>query len=174
MFFRLCIINNYKQMKKFAIEIKWAIIFIIMMLLWMLMEKLTGLHDVNIDKHPIVTNFVAIPAILIYVLAFLEKRKKSFGGHMTYLQGFVTGIIITVIVTIFTPLTQWITTEFITPHYFENAINYSVESGYMTREAAQEYFNLSNYMVMSTFGAFVMGVVTSAIIAIFTIKKDKS
>lgn len=161
-------------MKKFTIEIKWAFIFIIMMLLWMLMEKLTGLHDANIDKHPIVTNFVAIPAILIYVLAFLEKRRKSFGGYMTYLQGFVTGVIITVIVTIFTPLTQFITSEFITPQYFENAINYSVESGYMTREAAQEYFNLSNYMVMSTFGAFIMGVVSSAIIAIFTIKRDKS
>ena len=161
-------------MKRFTIEIKWAFIFIIMMLLWMLMEKLTGLHDVNIDKHPIVTNFVAIPAILIYVLAFLEKRRKSFGGYMTYLQGFVTGVIITVIVTIFTPLTQFITSEFITPQYFENAINYSVESGYMTREAAQEYFNLSNYMVMSTFGAFIMGVVSSAIIAIFTIKRDKS
>lgn len=160
-------------MKKFAIEIKWAFIFIIMMLLWMIMEKLTGLHDVNIDKHPIVTNFVAIPAILIYVLALLEKRKKSFSGYMTYLQGFVTGVTITVIVTIFTPLTQYITSEIISPDYFTNVINYSVENGYMTREAAEEEFNLSNYIIMSTFGAFVMGVVTSAIIAIFTIKKKK-
>ena len=158
-------------MKKFSTEITWSLIFIVMMLLWMLMEKLTGLHDVNIDMHPIVTNLVAIPAILIYVLALLDKRKKYYGGSMTYLQGFTTGVIMTVIITLFTPLIQYITSVYITPDYFTNVIAYTVEKGEMTQEEAEEYFNLINYMIMSLYGSFVMGLITTSIVAIFTKKK---
>ena len=158
-------------MKKFSTEITWSLIFIVMMLLWMLMEKLTGLHDVNIDMHPIVTNLVAIPAILIYVLALLDKRKKYYGGSMTYLQGFTTGVIMTVIITLFTPLIQYITSVYITPDYFTNVIAYTVEKGEMSQEEAEEYFNLSNYMIMSLYGSFIMGLITTSIVAIFTKKK---
>ena len=63
-------------MKKFALEIKWGVIFTIVLLLWMVMEKLLGWHGKHIDKHAIYTNFFAILAILIYVLALLEKRKN--------------------------------------------------------------------------------------------------
>ena len=135
------------------------------------MEKLTGLHDVNIDKHYIITNLVAIPAILIYVLAFLNKRKSYFGGSMTYLQGFTTGVIMTVIITIFTPLIQYITSVIITPDYFNNVIAFTVEKGEMTQSEAEEYFNLKNYMIMSLMGSFVMGLITTSIVAIFTRKK---
>jgi hypothetical protein len=107
-----------------------------MMLLWMVMERIVGLHDVHIDKHPIYTNFVAIPAIIVYVLALLDKRKNFYDGKMTYMQGFISGIIISIIVTIFSPLTQYITSTIITPDYFANVINYSVSQGMMTQTEA--------------------------------------
>jgi hypothetical protein len=113
-------------MKKIKIEIKWAIIFVVMTLIWMVLEKLVGLHDEHIDKHPIYTNFIAIPAIAIYVFALLDKRKNFYKGAMTYKQGFITGLIITAIVTVLSPLTQYITSTIITPEYFPNMINYSV------------------------------------------------
>ena len=90
-------------MKKIKIEIKWAIIFTIMVLVWMFMEKLTGLHSDHIDKHPIYTNFIFIPTIVIYVLALLDKRKNDYNGIMTYKQGFISGLTITLIVTILSP-----------------------------------------------------------------------
>ena len=158
-------------MKNIKIEIKWALIFIGMMLLWMILERLFGFHDENIEYHPIVTNFIAIPAILIYVLALLDKRKNFYLGSMTYLQGLVSGLIITLIVTIFTPLTQYLTSTVITPDYFANVIDYSVKMGKMTQEEANAYFNLENYMVQATIGAPIMGIVTSLIVAIFTRKK---
>jgi hypothetical protein len=40
-------------MKTLKIEIKWALIFVAMQLSWMLMEKLTGLHDTHIEKHAV-------------------------------------------------------------------------------------------------------------------------
>ena len=158
-------------MNKFRIEIKWAIIFIVMMLLWMVLERLTGLHDVHIDKHPIYTNFVAILAILVYVLALLDKRKSFYNGVMSYKQGFMAGLIITLIVTAFSPLTQYITSTIISPEYFTNVINYSVNEGLMSQTEAEAYFNLKSYLVQVIIFTPIMGIVTTAIVAIFTKSK---
>jgi len=158
-------------MKKYAIEIKWGIIFILVQLAWMVGEKMAGLHDEHIDKHAIYTNFIAIPAILLYVLALLEKRKKYFGGKMNYMQGFLTGIGVTIVVTILAPLSQYITSTVITPDYFNNAINYAVANGKLSQEEAEKYFSLKSYMVQTVLFTPVMGIVTSAIVALFTRKK---
>lgn len=158
-------------MKKFAIEIKWAILFAVVQLVWMFGERLAGLHDENISKHAIATNFFAFVAIAVYVVALLDKRKNDFNGKMTWIQGFISGLIITLGVTILTPLTQYLTVEVITPHYFENMIRYVVENGLQTQEEAEGYFNLRSYMIQSVLTAPIMGLATSAIIAIFTRKK---
>ena len=162
-------------MKDFKIEIKWAFIFIGSLLLWMLLERLAGLHDKHIDKHQYLTMLYSIVAIALYVFALLDKRKNFYNGVITYKQGFITGLIITVIVTIFSPLTQWVISSVITPDYFENVIKYSVETGYHKSIAdAKVQFNLKSYIVQSTVGALVMGIITTAIVAIFTRMKSKN
>jgi hypothetical protein len=135
-------------MQRYKTELKWAAIFVAMMLLWMCLERLGGFHDERIALHPYVTNFIAIPA-------------------MSYGQGFLSGALITLFVTIATPLTQYVTSTIITPHFFENAIRFAVENGKMTQEAAEEYFSLRNYLVQATIGAPIMGLITSAIVALF-------
>lgn len=157
------------------IELKWAAIFIIVSLVWMELEKIAGLHDKHIDLQQYLTMLFMIPAILVYVLALKEKKKKDYSGRMSYKQGFISGLIITLIVTLFSPLTQWIISEIITPDYFTNVIAYSVETGYYkTIEEAQAHFNLKNYMIQSTIGAFVMGILTSAIVAFFVKTKSNN
>lgn len=161
-------------MRKFKIEIKWAFIFIAMTLAWMALEKLVGLHDKHIEKQYYLTNLYAIPAILIYVFALLDKKKNDFFGQMNYLQGLVSGIIITLIITIFTPLTQWIISYVITPEYFSNVIEASVRTGhYKSIEAAQKAFNYKNFAIQSTIFTFGMGLATSLIVAFF-VKTKKS
>lgn len=157
-------------MKKYNIELKWAFAFAAMSLIWMALERMVGLHDTHIDKHEVYTNFVAIPAIAIYVFALLDKRKNFYGGTMSYLQGFVSGIIITLIVTILSPLTQLITSYIITPHYFDNVIQYAVSNGKLTQSGAGDYFNVKNYIILGLIGAPVMGFVTTAVVAFFTRK----
>lgn len=159
-------------MKSVKIEIKWALIFVIMSLLWMWLEKLSGLHSTHIDKHMYLTNLYAIPAILVYVLALRDKKKKFYQGQMSYSQAFVSGLIITAIVALFSPLTQWITSTIITPEYFPNVIEHSVATGYHTsREEAEAYFNLENYIKQSVIGALIMGLITTAIVALFVRSK---
>lgn len=152
---------------KYKLEIKWALIFIGATLLWMLLEKAVGLHSTHIDKHMYLTNLFAIPAILIYVLAFKEKKTTN-SGVLTYKHAVISGLVITVLVAILSPPTQWVISEIITPEYFPNVIAYSVESGYYkTLEEAQAYFNLENYMLQSAVGALFMGVITSVVVAFF-------
>jgi len=158
-------------MKNRITEIKWGIIFTVFMLLWMTMEKLLGFHGERIEQHMIITNFIAIPAILIYVLALLDKRKRDLNGKMTYVQGLVSGIIISLVVAVFTPLTQYLISTVISPDYFSNIIEYTVENEMMTEAEAKEYFNLKSYIIQSTIGAPIMGIITTAIVALFVKKR---
>lgn len=158
-------------MKGIKIELKWAIIFIIAGLLWMYLERLVGLHNEFIDKHATLTNLYAIPAIAIYVLALLDKRKNYYNGIMSYKQGVISGLIITLIVTLLNPVSQYLTSEVIAPDYFPNVIEYVTETGEMTRAEAEAYFNLPGYILMGLIYAPVMGIVTTLIVAIFVRKK---
>lgn len=154
-------------MNKFTFEIKWGIIFVLLSLLWVVFEKAMGWHDVHIDKQAIYTNLFGIIAVLIYFLAVRDKRENFYNGEMTWRQGFVSGLIITIVVTLFAPLTQYFTSNYITPDYFDNVIAYSVENSPMNKEQAEAYFNLRSYIIQAAFGALVMGVVTAAAVAWF-------
>jgi len=160
-------------MNKISIEIKWGVIFTVVALLWMVFEKAMGWHDVLIAKHAIYTNFFGIIAVLIFVLALRDKKLNFYHGSMTWRQGFVAGLIVTIVVTVLSPLSQFITSTYITPDYFNNIIAYSVEIKAMNQEQAEAYFNLKSYIIQATFGALVMGVVTSAAVAwILKTKKE--
>ncbi len=161
-------------MQNIKIEFKWAIIFVLMTLTWMFLEKIAGFHSTHIDKHATVTNLIAIPAVAIYFFALLEKRKRFYKGSMNYKQGFICGLIITIIITAFSPLTQFITSTIITPEYFPNVIKYSVDQGVKTQTEAENYFNLKNYVIQGLIGAFLMGLLTTAIIAFFLKTKKTS
>ena len=152
-------------MKKYQVELKWGIAFVLVALLWMYLEKALGWHDEHIDKHPMYTMIFMIPAIAIYVLALLEKR-KSLGGTMSWKQGFIAGMIIAVIVAVFSPASQYVVHNLISPDYFQNAIDYSVSSGNSTQEKAEATFNFGSYVIQSVIGALVAGAITSAIVAL--------
>jgi uncharacterized membrane protein YfcA len=154
-----------------TIEMKWAFFFIIMMLLWMVMERIVGLHGEHIDQHAIYTNFILFPAFLIYYFALKDKRENFYKGSMSYAQGLFSGLVITGIVTLITPALQFVTTIFISPNFFKNMTTYVLEQELMTEAKAAEYFNLKNYVIQATLGAPIMGIIISLIVAAFT-KKD--
>lgn len=155
-------------MKNIKIEIKWAIIFSVGALLWMVLEKLFGLHGKYIDYHLYLTNLFAIPTIIVMLMALKDKNKNFYGGQMNYKQGLISGIVLSVIIALISPLTQWITSYVITPEYFPNVIKRSVEIGYFkTTAEAEANFNYQNYAIQGAIGALVMGIVTTAIAMIF-------
>jgi hypothetical protein len=162
-------------MKKFTIEFKWAIIFSVVTLLWMILEKAVGLHSIHINWHQKLTMLFMVPAIVVYIFAFLDKKKNFYHGLMNYKQGLIFGFVLTCIITLLAPLTQWITSEIITPEYFPNAIAYSLKVGYhKTYAEAAAFFSLNNYLIQSVMGSFVMGMITSLVIAYFVNTKENS
>ncbi|HEY0091731.1 MAG TPA: DUF4199 domain-containing protein, partial [Flavobacterium sp.] len=154
-------------MSKFSIEFKWAIIFVLCSLLWMVFEKSMGWHDELIDIQPIYTNLFAIIAIAIFVIALKDKKENFFNGNMTWTQGFLSGVILTIIITLLSPLSQYITHTYITPNYFRNAINHTDNHNVYSREQAEAFFNLKSYIIQACLAGLSMGVVTSAIVSLF-------
>ena len=161
-------------MTNIKIEIKWAIIFSIIGLIWMLLEKLCGLHGKYIDYHMYLTNLYVIPAIWVMVLALNDKKIKFFNGQMTYKQGFLSGVILSILIAFISPLTQWITIYIISPDYFPNVIKRSLELGYyQTVKDAKANFNYSNFAFQGVIGSLFMGIVSTAIVMIFIRSKNK-
>lgn len=158
---------------KIGTELRWAVLFAIMMIAWMAMEKVTGLHGPRIEQHAVYTNFVAIPAILIYVFALINKRQRDLGGYMTYVQGLRTGIIITMLYAPMSVGVVYLSTQVISPEFFPNVTAYVIKTNAMKPEAAATYFQLNNYMISAFLGSLIMGAITSAIVALFVRKNPK-
>lgn len=142
-------------------------------LLWMVLEKLCGLHGKFIDYHLYLTKLFAIPVIILMVMVMKDKKKYFYDGRMNYKQGLISGIILSFIIALLSPLTQWVTSYVITPEYFPNVIKRSLEIGYYkTTAEAEANFNYQNYAIQGAIGALFMGIVTTAIAMIFIRTKN--
>ncbi len=157
--------TNTSKMKKFKIEFKWSLIISFIFLAWMTLEKQLGFHDEKIKWQIAFTLLILFPNFLLYYLALVDKKNNYYNGVMIWRQGFISGVVISFFIVILSPITQFITHEFITPLYFEKMISLSVESKRMTLEQAQNYFNLTAYIWQSISGGLSFGVVIGAIIA---------
>ncbi|MBP6610000.1 MAG: DUF4199 domain-containing protein [Paludibacter sp.] len=161
-------------MKTIKIELKWALIFSAVSLIWMLIEKLTELHSTYLDYHIYLTNLFAIPAITVMVLALRSKKKDYYRQQMSYLQGLISGVVLSAFIALFSPLVQWVTTYVISPEYFPNVIKRSVELGlYKTTALAEANFNYTNYAIQGVIGSLLMGIVTTAVAMLFLKTKNK-
>ena len=126
-----------------------------------------GWHDTHIDKHHVYTMLFYIPAIVLYYFALSDKRNNFYGGIITFKQAFVSGLMLTVFISLLAAPAQYLISTFITPHYFENVIAYAVKSGKTSPEEAQSFFNLQSYMLQSVAGSLAFGLVLSALAALF-------
>ncbi|MDR6300498.1 DUF4199 domain-containing protein [Mesonia maritima] len=161
-------------MKNFRIEFKWAIIFSVFTLIWMVGEKSIGLHDELIAKQAVYTNLIAIPYIIIFFLAIKDKRDNYYNGIMSWKQGVISGGVLSVIIAVLAPIVQYVVSTLISPEFFQHAIDHAVESGRMKRDGAASLYNLNFFLIQAIFGSLAMGVVTSAIVAAFLKKSPKN
>jgi hypothetical protein len=145
-------------------EVKWGLIFAFVALLWITLEYAVGLHGKYISLHPYLTNLFVVPAVIMMVLAIREKR-RVLGDRISFTQAFLCGLGVSVVVAVLSPLTQYVFHRFINPGFFQNSIDFAVSSAKMTLDQANSYFNLQSYMLQSSLGAIVSGVITSLILA---------
>ena len=143
-----------------------------MTLLWMLGEKIGGLYSYNIAMHDSITNFIIIPSAFIYFLALREKKKQDYNGRMTYAHILISGIILSLIISLLSPVAQYITTTFIGPEYFGNAIKYAVATKQASLAEAQDYFTLETYLYQGLFWGPIIGFLLTMVIGLFLKPRD--
>lgn len=159
-------------MKKFAIEIKWGIRYAFLWILWLFIEKSSGYYESKISDYALYSMLFTFVTIFVYYVAIKEKKKDFFKDEMSWKQGCVTGIFLTIVMAILTPLCQIIFHKAIAPEFFPNMIEYSVSKG-NSKEIAENYFNLSSFIIQNIFSTLSLGVVISAVVALFLQTKPK-
>ena len=153
-------------MKKFSIEFKWAVNFSIASLIWMIVEKSTGLHDVHIDRYFIYSNLFALVVAGIYFFALRDKKKNFYNNTIDWKQGFISGIILSFFIALFSPFVQYVSFVYISPKYFEHFIAHAVANKSLTLEQAKAYYSINSYILQGVSIALSTGVITSAIVAL--------
>ena len=113
-------------------------------------------------------------AVLLYLLALREKRRRVYDGNMTWTQGLVSGIIISVFVALLSPLTEYVAYNFFTPDNFNTIGEASVTNKLITNTKMNDVFNINNYRWQSAFGLLGLGIINSVITAFFVRKKANS
>jgi glucan phosphoethanolaminetransferase (alkaline phosphatase superfamily) len=159
-------------MKNLKIEFKWAIIFTIATLAWMLLEKTLGWHDEKIADHYWLTLLFLPVVILLYVLALREKRRRFYDKKITWKQAFLSGLMVSVFAASLSPIAQYLTHNYITPEFFVKVKEYSVTNKLMTANAANDYFNINHYILQAALSALIGGAIISAIVAVFIRRKS--
>ncbi|WP_442844764.1 DUF4199 domain-containing protein [Leeuwenhoekiella sp. H156] len=158
-------------MFSYRLELKWAVIYTFFLFIWMIFEVQMGWHDEGIAQQHIYTLFILIPATLIYYLALTDKRNNFYGGIMSYRQGFLAGLVITLCIAVLAAPAQYIISTWITPDYFENVKEYAVQTGKTTPEEADALFNLKSYMIQAVAGSLAVGLIFSALLPLLVKRK---
>lgn len=157
-------------MKKYQMELKWAIIFMLSTLIWVVFEKSMGWHDLHIEKHLTYTNFFLIIAIAVYAVALVDKRKNFYDGKITWKQAFMSGVAITLFIIPLNIIAQYISFTYITPDFFANMINYNVSIEKMSLIEAENTFSFQTYRMQALIFGTLVGFATSAVVALFVKK----
>jgi hypothetical protein len=152
-------------------ELKYALIFSAMQVIWLFLEYTSGLQTIHKELHPLVSMLIVIPAAVIFSMG-IRAKKKELEGVITFKQAAVAGILISFVAAMLSPVVMLIFSRSINPNFFTDFQNYAVEKGQMTLEQAMQYFNLSSYMLQSAMGTMLMGTVISTIVA-FIIKNKR-
>lgn len=161
------------MLRKLRIEIKWVIIYHLLGLLWVYFEHAMELDQYNVELHILFTNLYIIPSIIIFCLAFMDKRNNYYMHHMSFKEVIFFGLSMTAMITLLTPITQSINSLFITPEFFDRAIDHFVAENEMTSTQAKAYFTLNNYIKVSMQGAFKLFLILTTLITIISYYIDR-
>ncbi len=159
-------------MASFRIEIRYAVLITLLMLLWLAVEFMVGLHEEPlIQYHPYVTMFALIIPIVCARLAIRDKL-EMLNGRISFKQAFVTGFLIAFFAAVLSIPLQVVFHKIINPDFFDSMIDYATkraetlnEDIAKARQEAEVYFNLTSYIIQSGLGTLVFGSIIAAVVA---------
>lgn len=161
-------------MHKIKIELLFAIICSIVIMLWAILEKYLGFQDYKIDQQMYFSLLLAFPLFVIIFFALKTKINKYYHGKISFKNGVISGIVLSLFIALLFPIVQWIISFVISPDYFKNAINHNLGSGYYkTFTDAKAQYNYANFVRQGILKFLSLGVICSAIIMLILRTEDK-
>ncbi|MBL0308775.1 MAG: DUF4199 domain-containing protein [Bacteroidetes bacterium] len=161
------------------IIVRYSVLLSLLMLLWLSLEYMVGLHDRFIAYQPYVTLLAVGISIFCIHRALIEVQKEAL-HRLTFRQAFVIGFIITLISAVLAIPVQIIFHQLINPDFFQNMKEYSVKHAIELNEdveraklQAESYFNLTSYLLQSVLGTLVSGTVISLVLAWWKSRKRR-
>lgn len=152
-------------MNKIGIELKWAAIITTFTCVWAAMEKSLGYHK-DFSNIIVTAFFYYILLTLLWAVAFIDKKKSlGKGAIWEFKNAFKFGLFLTGLLTILSPIAQYIIYETISPDYFENIIQYQLAKGKQTRESLELIHNLNFTIRQGVMNSLSLGVIFSALYA---------
>ncbi|MBC7450987.1 MAG: DUF4199 domain-containing protein [Cytophagales bacterium] len=149
--------------------------------IWICLEFATGLHSEWIDYHSYITNLAyVIPVIGIHWA--VKKRYYTFApGTFQIKDGLISGVIASVVSAALTIPLLWMFFTYINPAFFASMIGVSVkhamqkgENAIQAVHDAQEYYNLSSYLIQAFTAALMLGLLISLMVSFRLMKKEQS
>lgn len=164
----------------FKIALKYGLLIVVFLFLWLTLEYMVGLRTDYVRFHPLATLLsLVIPLLFLYY--GMREAQKSYRGveEFTYGKAFQTGILITLVVAVLSPIGQWLFFSVLAPDFFDSMqpnveaqkLSQDIDAEVARREGEEPMY-LSAYLMQSALGYLIAGVVMSAILAIFV--RDKA
>lgn len=153
------------------IQIRYAVLITLLMLLWLSLEYMIGLQDEYVAYHPYVTMLALI--IPVYgIRKALKDIQDEEPRPLPFRQAFMIGFIITIMAAVLSIPTQLIFHQLINPDFFQNMKDYAVkhaaelnEDVEKAKRTADLYFNLSSYILQAVIGTLISGTLISLALA---------
>jgi hypothetical protein len=156
------------------IELRNAILFNLLILLWLCIECMVGLQDKYIKYYPYSTLLNIAIAVFCYRRVVIEKTEQ-LNGKISFKQAFKSGLITTFFAAVFNIPSQLFFHTVINPDFFESMTSYSVQAGNQPKEIAAMFFNLPGTLIETTISVFISGIVFSLVFArlMYTVNNEK-
>jgi glycosyltransferase involved in cell wall biosynthesis len=175
---------SQKRIAEMNSEIKSGIAISVAGFIWLLLEFYLGFHTIRIDYYPFFTWMsIVIPIIGLY-WAIKAKRDRFYKGEITFIKAAKTGLIITAVSSIISPLLSWFYVSVVNPFYFSSMLSHSkkiieelnltsIEEKTLKINETYQYYNTSSYLLQTFSLVAISGIALSLIIAAL-IKKSKN
>lgn len=153
------------------IIIRYSLLINLMMLLWLALEYMVGLHDKYVTYHPYLSLLAfIIPAYGIHKA--IKDIQEDEPHQIPLRRAFMIGFVVTLFSALLSIPVQLIFHELINPDFFQNMINFAVKRAVelnhdpeKAKRQAEMYFNLPSYLLQSVLGTLISGCVISIIVA---------
>jgi len=149
-------------MNKFKIEFKWAIYYTFLGIIWFKLENYLGFHGEGVANQAVFSNLIYLFIFGIYILFLMDKKKNYYNGIMTWQQGLISGVVLSVLAMILAPFAIYFKLKYVNPNFFEQMIQASTKRG-INLENAEALYNMKAYITLGVVDCLSFGIIFAAL-----------